>query len=239
MLGGKLPQACTAPWCTPAPCHLRRGHANPWKCPKQKLSLLGGFNDLSDFFGDVSSIFEIMIPHYIPIHIISYYIYYIYICIYTVFLGGGFSSSRWIASGFSLCGFVWKWGYHSAYFHRNPSLFAISMTGLRSSKMTGSQLSCSVMKTTGAAWRPPIYGNPWLAIRNSNSSYWQSRMKQHMGVIQHSFRWMIGHGFFKLRWPKPLWTLADWSVIVYGKPWVFLWTLEGKAQHKAGVPKDG
>ena len=170
----------------------------------------------------------------------TYYIYYIYyICIYTVFLGGGFSSSRWIASGFSLCGFVWKWGYHSAYFHRNPSLFAISMTGLRSSKMTGSQLSCSVMKTTGAAWRPPIYGNPWLAIRNSNSSYWQSRMKQHMGVIQHSFRWMIGHGFFKLRWPKPLWTLADWSVIVYGKPWVFLWTLEGKAQHKAGVPKDG
>ena len=223
MLGGKLPQACTAPWCTPAPCHLRRGHANPWKCPKQ----------------NVSSIFEIMIPHYIPIHIIYIYIIFIIydICIYTVFLGGGFSNSRWIASGFSLCGFVWKWGYHSAYFHRNPSLFAISMTGLRSSKMTGSQLSCDE-DHWGCIFRPPMYGNPWLAIRNSNSSYWQSRMKQHMGVIQHSFRWMIGHGFFKLRWLKPLWTLADWSVIVYGKPWVFLWTLEGKAQHsKPGYPK--
>lgn len=132
---------------------------------------------------------------------------------------------------------VWKWGYHSAYFHRNPSLFAISMTGLRSSKMTGSQLSCDE-DHWGCIFRPPMYGNPWLAIRNSNSSYWQSRMKQHMGVIQHSFRWMIGHGFFKLRWLKPLWTLADWSVIVYGKPWVFLWTLEGKAQHsKPGYPK--
>ena len=159
MLGGKLPQACTAPWCTPAPCHLRRGHANPWKCPKQKLSLLGGFNDLSDFFGDVSSIFEIMIPHYIPIHIIYIYIYYIYyiwyMYIHRIF---GWWIFKLQVNCFGLLSVwlkVWKWGYHSAYFHRNPSLFAISMTGLRSSKMTGSQLSCSVMKTTGAAFLDP------------------------------------------------------------------------------------